>query len=160
MIRYCLKKWDKNRKRLEEAIRKDETINECDYDYLMKLVVDYILNDEETEVGDSRWDSSKITCINDGEWQGTLLFLIPALSYQPAEYEYLMTYADYGSCELCDTLKGIRLEMLEKNEWISGPPTEQQVRDYMTLCKDLVSNMIKPYNKGWRGGDEFEPVEG
>lgn len=49
MIRYCLKKWDKNRKRLEKAIWKDGIINDCEYEYLVKLVVDYILNDEKTE---------------------------------------------------------------------------------------------------------------
>ena len=47
MIKYCLEKWDKNCAKLENAIRQDTLINECKYDYLVNLVVTYILNDGE-----------------------------------------------------------------------------------------------------------------
>lgn len=151
MIKYCLDKWNKNRERLEEVLSKDTKLNNCEYEYLVKLVVDNILNDEDNGYGES-WDSSEITVIDNGDYQGTQLFIIPAKTYQPSEYEYLMTYVNYGSCSGCDTLLNIQ-------EWSDKePPTATQLKDYMMLCKDLITNMIKPYNCGWRENKEFETV--
>ena len=183
MIQYCLEKWDKNCKNLENIIRQDALINECEYDYLVNLVVIHILNDGEdiskksdmdifdllkTREADNKylWDNGKISMINDGTWQGTLLFLIPRNEGggYPAEYDYLMTYVDYGSCSGCDTLQGIQLQALDyfyqKNrDNTSQCPIERQVKEYMMLCKDIVSNMIRPYNHGWRNEERFEQVE-
>lgn len=153
MIKYCIEKWDKNKKKLEDVLREDTTLNSCNYGYLVKLVVENILNDETNDYCDT-WDSENITTIDNGDYQGTLLFLIPTGAYQPSEYEYLMTYVGYGSCSGCDTLQGI-----QSCPWHDVKPTEQQLKDYMTLCKDLVCNMIKPYNSGWRNEEIFENVE-
>lgn len=151
MIKYCLDKWNKNRERLEEAMSKDTKLNDCEYEYLVKLVVDYVLNDEDCGYGE-KWDSSEITVVDNGHYQGTQLFIIPADTYQPDEYEYLMTYVNYGSCSGCDTLLSIQT-------WSDNVcPTAEQLKDYMTLCKDLITNMIKPYNCGWRENKEFETV--
>lgn len=171
MIKYCLEKWDKNCAKLENAIRQDTLINECKYDYLVNLVVTYILNDGEdvshisdndilkTREEDNKyiWDNGKITKIGDGGWQGTLLFLIPRKEGYLAEYDYLMTYVDYGSCSGCDTLQSIQYSI----DLYSIPkiPVEKQVKDYMLLCKDIVSNMIRSYNHGWRKEERFEQVE-
>ncbi len=151
MIKYCLQKWDKNRKKLEDVLREDTTLNSCNYGYLVKLVVENILNDETNDYCDT-WDSGNITTVDNGDYQGTLLFLIPTKTYQPSEYDYLMTYVGYGSCSGCDTLQAIQ-------SWDDVKPTKQQLKDYMTLCKDLVCNMIKPYNTGWREDERFEPVQ-
>ena len=150
MIKFCKEKWDKNKDKLEEALKCNRKLNDCDYSYLLELVVKYILNDEDNEYSDT-WDSEKINVIDNGDYQGTLLFLIPAKTYQPSEYEYLMTYVNYGSCSGCDTLRGIQ-------SWDDEPPTEQQLKDYMTLCRDLVVRMIKPYNSGWMNEEIFETV--
>lgn len=150
MIKYCKEKWDKNKDELEEVLKHDRKLNNCDYSYLLELVVKYILNDEDNEYSGT-WNSEKITVIDNGDYQGTLLFLIPANTYQPSEYEYLMTYVNYGSCSGCDTLLGIQ-------SWDNEPPTKQQLKDYMTLCRDMVCNIIKPYNCGWRNEEEFDPV--
>jgi hypothetical protein len=40
-----------------------------------------------------------------------------------------------------------------------GKLTEDQVKDFMALCKDLITNMIKPYNTGWRYSEKFETVK-
>lgn len=164
MIKYCLQKWDKNKDKLEAAIREDSVIisEEVDYAYLVKLVVKYILNDGE-EVTEEKWDkwsSEKIHTIDDGEWQGTQLFIIPKATYQPAEQEYLMTFVGYGSCAGCDTLEYI-VYGYEEDVYTNTRkhPTEQQVKDYMTLCRDLVSHMIVPYNFGWRHEEKFDSVE-
>lgn len=152
MIKYCLEKWEQNKSALEENLREDATaLNECDYLYLVKKVVSIILNGGSEDYGHS-WSVDKITMIDNGDYQGTLLFLIPEDTYQPSEYEYLMTYVGYGSCSGCDTLQAIQ-------DWGEKNLSEQQVKDFMGLCKDLVCSMIKPYNCGWREEDEFQTVE-
>jgi hypothetical protein len=155
MLKYCLSKWEQNKKLLEEKLKTDSSLNGCDYTYLVKLVVDYILNDGQPiwELGcETKWDSERITVIDNGDYQGTQLFLIPCKTYQPCEYEYLMTYVGYGSCSGCDTLKAIQ-------DWGDKLLTEKQVKDFMTLCKDILTNTIKPYNGGWRFEKDFEEVE-
>jgi hypothetical protein len=145
MIKYCLKKWDENKDDLELALQRYSNINCCDYLDLVKLVVKNILGDE--------WDAEKITEIDDGDYQGTLLFLIPMKTYQPSEYEYLATFVSYGSCSGCDTLLAIQ-------DYLDKPATEKQIKCFMALCKDLVANMRKPFNNGWRSEPEFEEVVG
>lgn len=143
MIKYCLDCWNKNQQSLREQLEKDASLNSCEYEYLVKLVTRYILGKE--------WDAENIIVVDNGDYQGTLLFLIPRDTYQPSEDEYLMTYVGYGSCSGCDTLQAIQ----EHGENI---PTPEQLKDFMSLCKDLVTNMIKPYNTGWRATSDFEPV--
>jgi hypothetical protein len=64
----------------------------------------------------------------------------------------LLTYVEYGSCSGCDTLQSIQ-------DWSNELPTEQQVKDFMALCRHLVCNMVKPYNKSWSYDEAFEEVE-
>ncbi|MCC0670566.1 MULTISPECIES: hypothetical protein [unclassified Clostridioides] len=147
MIKYCKEKWIKNKTRLREALLESDFINSdsyCSYEDLVKLSVKYILNDDIDE--DDKWDSDNITEIDNGHYQGTLLYLIPKKTYQPDEREYLMTYVGYGSCSGCDVL-----------EWILDK-SENKIKDYMLLCKDIISNIIKPYNFGWREDNKYNIV--
>lgn len=147
MIKYCKEKWIKNKTRLREVLLSSDLINNdsyCSYEDLVKLSVKYILNDNIDE--DDKWDSDNITEIDNGHYQGTLLYLIPKKTYQPDEREYLMTYVGYGSCSGCDVLECI----LDKSE--------DKIKDYMLLCKDIISNIIKPYNFGWREDDKYNIV--
>ena len=163
MIRYCRGKWYKNMDLLEAKLRDDENLSNCDYKYLVKMIVDVILNDNKDAsdyFGEYRWDSDKITEIDNGNYQGTLLYLIPRDTYQPSEYEYLMTYVGYGSCSGCDTLQHIQMFCDYDDEACCtvAKPTERALKDFMALCKDIVANMVKPYNCGWRNEADFEPV--
>ena len=64
-----------------------------------------------------------------------------------------MTYVGYGSCSGCDTLQGIQ-------GWDDDRlPTEAQINDYMMLCKDIITNTIRPYNHGWRNNSDYDTVE-
>lgn len=148
MLKYCLRKWDENKKKLEEELLKDPLLNECEYKHIVEKVVEIILNTNEEYL----WNTEGITEIDDGDYQGTLLFLIPRKTYQPLEYEYLMTYVGYGSCSGCDTLQAIQ-------DYGESPISEDQLKDFMALCKDIITNMIKPYNCGWRNEEEFTEVE-
>lgn len=154
MLKYCAKKWVKNKYKLEDAIRKDKNINSCSYKTLVELIVKYILNDEDNKWSSQTWDDTNITLIDDGDYQGTQLFLIPTKNYQPGPHDYLMTYADYGSCSVCDTLEGIQSDHYGKK------PTDEQVADYMTLCLHLVQRMVKPYKNIYHNHeDDFEEIK-
>lgn len=152
MIKFCLDKWNKNSDKLKEHLKNREDLNTCDYIDLVKLVVEHIFNIDET----LKFDSDNITEIDNGDYQGTLLFVIPRVKYQPSECDYLMAYVEYGSCTVCDTLQGIQ-------SWREGysheKVTEAQLSDFMNLCKDIVQNTIKPYNYGWRHDPMYDPVE-
>lgn len=149
MLKYCRDKWEENKDRLEQALREADGLNECDYKELVVMVVKHILNPGEDDY--NTYDSSRITVIDNGDYQGTQLFMIPMDTYQPAEYEYLLTCVGYGSCSGCDTLLSIQ-------DWGEGKLTDSQVKDFMKLCKDLVCVMVKPYNGGWRQDDGFTEV--
>ena len=158
MIKYCIEKWDKNKDILRSALGNNKLLNHVlnkndddpleylEYKDLVKLTVMFILNDE------NEWDENKIKEIDDGNYQGTLLYLIPEDTYQPASSEYLMTFVEYGSCSGCDTLQGIQCFLGTKGR-------NESINDLMSLCKDLICNMIKPYNTGWRHDEKFDTIE-
>jgi hypothetical protein len=151
MIKFCRDKWDKNKDKLIEELKRDTSLNSCDYLYLVKKTVDIILNDDEDNY--NNYSTKGITQIDDGDYQGTLLFMIPRNTYQPSEYDYLMTYVGYGSCSGCDCLQSIQA-------WhYDDPPTEEQIKDFLSLCKDIIQNIVRPYNCGWREDKEFLPCE-
>ena len=149
MLKYRRDKWFENKDKLEAAIRESEDLNSCNYDELVKMVVEYILNPSTD--GADEFDKDAITVINNGHYQGTLLFMIPRKTYQPCEGDYLITYVGYGSCSGCDTLQAIQ-------NWGNNKLNEQQVKDLMILCKDLVCNIVKPYNDGWLRDEKFIEV--
>lgn len=82
----------------------------------------------------SRPDHERVHEINDGDYQGTLVYVIAAERYHPSEYWYVKI--DYGSCSVCDALESIRGCSGDK-------PTEEQIRDYMTLALHIVQGIKK-----------------
>lgn len=77
-------------------------------------------------------DPERIHIVDDGDYQGTLLFLIAATDYQPSNYWYVKV--GYGSCSGCDTLQEIR-------DYSDDPPTPEQVKDYWTLALHVVQGL-------------------
>lgn len=150
MLKYCYKKWYENESILEERLRTCGRLSVCEYMDLLKMTVECILNrnDQGEDEQGMKWDSEGITQIDNGDYQGTLLFLIPEDTYQPYEGAYLMTYVGYGSCSGCDTLQAIR-------PWDESEVDDETVKEFMDLCRHLVTNMIKPYNYGWRHDADF-----
>lgn len=158
MIKYCVEKWDKNKDLLRSALSNNELLNHVlnkndddpleylEYKDLVKLTVMFILNDE------NEWNANKIKEIDDGDYQGTLLYLIPEDTYQPNSSEYLMTFVEYGSCSGCDTLQCIQC-------YLGVRSRNKSIDDLMNLCKDLICNMIKPYNTGWRHDERFNTIQ-
>lgn len=151
MLKYCINKWYENKDKLEQAIRKDETLTDCEYEAIVKLIVKYILNPSSSK----EFDEDSITVIDNGDYQGCQLFMIPKKTYEPYAGDYLLTYIDYGSCSGCDTLQWIQQKSWEKKSKLLS---ESQIKDLMILCKDLVCNMTKPYNKGYFEDEDFMEI--
>ena len=156
MLKVLVEKWNKNKERLSKALRRTD-LEHVDYKDLVRLTFDEIYNDgvgDEDYLWYGKLDTKHITEVDDGDYQGTLLFLIPFNRYQPTECDYLMTYIGYGSCSGCDTLQGIQNDLP-----CYGQPTEQNIADFMGLCRDIICNTIKPYNSGWRYEECFNTVD-
>ena len=151
MLKIVRDKWDKNKELLRNELINGTNFNKCSYLDLVKLAFDYIYNSDEGRSSE-KLNVSDITEIDNGDCQGTLVYLIPFNTYQPDECQYLMTYVGYGSCSGCDTLQAIQA-------WGKEALTEQQVSDFMILCKDILTNTIKPYNHGWRNDGQFDQIE-
>ncbi len=79
------------------------------------------------------FDLEKVHEIDDGDYQGTLLYIIPLDTYQPSYWEYVVTSVYYGSCSFCDTLQGI-------HRYEDGLPDKEQVDGYMKLCLDILQH--------------------
>ena len=151
MLKALVEKWDKNRDKLQHELETRTDIRGMVYRDIVALTFDMIYNDDE-ETG--KLNVRRITEIDDGDYQGTLLYLIPFEWYQPSENDYLMTCVGYGSCSGCDTLQAIL-----SYDYSEGVLVKRQVDDFMTLCKDIITSTIKPYNYGWRRDEKFEHVE-
>lgn len=151
MTRIMKERWDVNKDKLRAVLAERTDLNECDYEYLVKLTFETIYNTAVTGL-DRKLDLEHITVVDNGDYQGTLLFLIPFDTYQPSEHEYIMTYVGYGSCSGCDALQAVQ-------GWGKEKPTEEQLNGFMDICCDLICNAIKPYNYGWREDKNWLPAE-
>jgi hypothetical protein len=127
MIKEFVERFEKNKEKLRELFSQKHPDQ---YSDIVKAVVE-VLSDE-----DEYWsiDPKRIHEINDGDYQGTLLFVIADTSYQPNNYWYVKVI--YGSCSGCDTLESIKKYSDEK-------PTQDQVNDYMTLALHIVQGLKK-----------------
>lgn len=103
-----------------------------DYKEIVTNVVKIITDAE--EYGGFNPDPERVHQVDDGEYQGTLVFVIGAKGYQPSDYWYVKV--SYGSCSGCDTLEGIK-------NYDDAPPTADQIKDYMTLSLHVVEAMKK-----------------
>lgn len=147
MFKFVRDHWPECEIRIKAALAEDPKWNSCDYEDLVKLAFDKMFNH-----GKVILDLTQITTIDNGAYQGTQLYLIPFDTYQPSPEDYIMTHQYYGSCSGCDTLQAIQ-------DWGNKPLTEEQIKNYTSLCRDLLVNAIKPYNGGWRNQDMFDLVE-
>lgn len=80
-------------------------------------------------------DPDKIHVIDDGDYQGTLVYVIPEKCYQPSDYWYVRIY--YGSCSGCDTLQGI---LYDNDDF------ETKVNGLFTLALHIVQRLRKMDN--------------
>lgn len=124
-----VKQWEENKHLLEEWFKNTP----CDYEYqkIVEKLFELVL--KPLDGYRSEFDVEEITTIDNGDYQGTQIFLIPYECYQPSESEYVVTYQSYGSCSGCDSLLSISVYSGDK-------PNEQQIKDLMSLALHLMQN--------------------
>lgn len=103
-----------------------EATDTYSYTELVSIVIKSINSEKEYD----KPDPEKIHLIDDGDYQGTQLFIIPCCSYQPSTY--WAVYVSYGSCSGCDTLAAIQE---------SGDSKETQANDMWTLCLHIAQGL-------------------
>jgi len=112
LIERFMSKQEELKQRFRES-HPDEYID------LVRSVIAAVTVDENTWKGDAP-DPDRIHQIDDGSYQGVLLFVIAAKGYQPSEYWYVKV--GYGSCSGCDTLQqsaDILIILQMSNKWLT-----------------------------------------
>lgn len=136
MIEEFTKRWFEK----SHAVRtKFEEKFPANYAEIVKAVVEMLQEHDEYECPDPK----RIHEIDDGDHQGTLLYVIAQGGYQPSKYWYVKV--SYGSCSVCDTLKSLRSEACKwEDDWIDGVDDEQKkkgVDGLMTLALHIVQGL-------------------
>lgn len=129
MIQEFVELWDKNKDKLRDYISKTNQSEYDTYENLVKILIEKVLHD----IG---LDTEKMVVIDHGHYQGTKLFIIPNSMYQPEFSDYYSTYAEYGSCSVCDAMDSI-----SPNH--RNIPDEVQVKKYMLLSLHLLQRFVK-----------------
>ena len=131
MITELVKQWEENKHKLEEYFKTTKQDEYDSYETIVKKVFEICIP-EATDY--SGWALDKMTVIDDGDYEGTQIFIIPTDTYQPSVEDYVMTDTYYGSCSGCDTLQAI-------SGYDYDLPTDEQVKEYMTLALHLVQKL-------------------
>lgn len=132
MIKEFLEKWWKYKDNMESYFRGFEDISGVEYHGIVKALVENILNQG------VEWCklSKEVKVIDDGDYEGTMIFIFHNDTCTPSITDYFFTHNYYGSCSGCDTLLSIV-------EGSGGKATDEQVKLLMRLAFDLLRN-IKP----------------
>lgn len=126
--------WELNKDDLKEYIKHHKLEEYADdYKSLVKTLFKYVINAERTNDYE-RYDINDMKVIDDGEYQGTQIFILHKDTYQPTIDDYVYTSNGYGSCSGCDTLLDIT------NYELDELPDDNQVADLMTLFLHLLQN--------------------
>ena len=132
MIQKYINLWFENKTALEDYFMRTPQSEYDEYKTILKKIIEIVINPNVGLFGEL--DIEHITEVDDGDYQGTLIYLIPSKTYQPSITDYIWTSVDYGSCSGCDTLLSI-------SGYDEGVPTNAQVKGYMTLALHLIENM-------------------
>lgn len=112
MIKEFVKAWDKNNKDLLDLFQKENPTSYQDIvEKLVNIVISPYLKDSKNidYPMSEGLDISSMTVIDNGDYQGTTIYIIPYETYQPSVSDYVMTNNYYGSCSGCDTFQSIEL---------------------------------------------------
>lgn len=121
MIAAFVKIFEEKKHELREMFEAELPKSYCD---IVRTVVELLCIDFGSP------DPNNIHIIDDGDYQGTLLFIIPEEIYQPVRYWAVKV--SYGSCSVCDTMEAI----LDNRH-----DPKQQVDACMTLALHIVQGL-------------------
>jgi hypothetical protein len=128
MIKEFVKQWDERKHLLEEWLKENQP---SDYEDIYKKLFELVVTEPNSY--SNSWDWERFVTIDDGHYQGNIIFILCNDCYQPNLDDYIFTEVDYGSCSGCDTFEHIR-----DLQWGSEKNTDEQVKQYMTLALHMV----------------------
>ena len=134
MEKEFIRQWDANKHKLEEYFKNTPLEEYRNYEDIVAKIFELCITSTAKAYNNGGFNSGNMTVIDDGDYQGTQIFIIPVDTYQPSVSDYVMTHNYYGSCSGCDTLMGI-------HEYENGLPSDKQVKEYMTLALHLVQRL-------------------
>jgi hypothetical protein len=127
MIQEFVDRFMVNKPQLEARFKE---AHPADYMAIVRGVVEIV-----SHRGYGEPDPDRIHVINDGSYQGTMIFIIGSGGHSPEDYWYVRVH--YGSCSGCDTLQALR-------GWDDdAPPDSKQVEGYMTLALHVLQGLKK-----------------
>lgn len=131
MEKEIIERWERGKENLRDYLSTHIIWDNCSsYNELVNVLIKECLNYSTDEKF-----STKFTCIDDGDYQGTQLFILHYDTYQPGVNDYYIFDNMYGSCSGCDTLLGIigyDFDVI---------PDEDMVNHLMALCLHMVQRM-------------------
>lgn len=139
MIKEFVLAWDANKDKLSEYIASHKQECYSSYMDIVKILFEQVINPYMEAQHETSFNVENIHEIDDGDYQGTLLYMIPSNTYQPSYWEYVATYVYYGSCSGCDTLLAI-------SNYHDDLPNADQVEDYVGLCLNILQHCKYPFN--------------
>ena len=131
MDKDIISAWDENQKKVREWIA---TVKNDSFSYksLLENTIRIIFEEKDDPYGLP--DYKRITEIDNGNYQGALIFVVGGKGYQPGVENHWYTSVYYGSCSGCDTLKGI-------SGYSDELPNDDQIQQYWTLCLHMIQKM-------------------
>lgn len=129
MIQKAVEKWEEKK----QEIRNDfENKFPKNYEELVTTTLTYIYDKEHL-----RFDVKNMTELDHGDYQGTLLYILPKDTYQPSAYWAVKV--DYGSCSGCDSLQYIQENY---GSYLASDLTkERAIDDLMVLALHIVQRL-------------------
>lgn len=119
--------------KIKEGEKKDYDWLDLRYDDLITLLIKDIFS-EISEYGIYGYgvvnDKIQFHRIDDGDYQGTIIYMIPKGDYQP--YDYILTKVSYGSCSGCDTLQGVEYDYRDNGD------KDELISELMTLSLHII----------------------
>jgi len=128
MIKEAVERWESNKDKIREYFK---TNNLPSYKDIVKNIIDNISDDN-----DFNPDPEGIHVINDGDYQGTMLFVVAEKGYQPSSYWYVKV--NYGSCSGCDTLQNI---LDYTSDDLKDDLTDKQINLLMDLSLHIIQGL-------------------
>lgn len=129
MEKEVIQQWDLNKNDLKKYFKSlsHKDLTRLEYKDLVVSTFKYAI-----KYLDRILDTDEITEIDNGDYQGTKIYLIPNGRYQPSIKDYYITSVDYGSCSGCDTLLNYQEECYTESD------KGVLINNYMTMCLHIV----------------------
>lgn len=131
MIKEFIERFQEIKPALLEKFSKEEPES---YEDIFKQTIKMMFENSEDaySCNSETPDYEQITVIDNGDYQGTLVFVVASKSYQPSDY--WVSAVSYGSCSGCDTYQAYSTY---------GDNPEESAPHMLTMALHMIEAMKK-----------------